>query len=316
MKRRPLLLAAPLLLCHGLFARAATAAEAPLPVVATISILADMTREIGGDAVRVTSLVGPDADPHAYQPRPGDLRALKIAALVVENGLGLEPWLPRLLRNAGFAGRLVVASAKVSPRTLNEGGKSVPDPHAWQDPRNGVLYVQAIADGLAAALPAEAASIRGRAEAYAGRIAALDGALATLFAEIPAERRRLVTSHDAFGYLAARYGIRVHGIQGLDNASELSARRMAALARTVREEGVRTIFLENMEDPRLARALARETGAAVGPRLYSDALSPPGGPAGTYLDLLRTNAGLIAAAMKGTVAPAAAAPAQAPTAPR
>lgn len=292
MKRRTLL--------SALIAASPTASRAAgsvaLKVVASFSILADMTRQVGGDAVSVTALVGRDEDVHSFQPRVGDAAAVKSASLVVKNGLGLEPWLRRLDQGAE-SGRDVVASARVKPRTLTEDGRHIPDPHAWQDPRNGVFYAQIIADRLAAALPEKANAIRARADAYAGRIAALDGALASMFAEIPINRRRMVTSHDAFGYFGARYGIAVHGIQGTDNEAEFSEHHLAELTRLVRTTGIRVIFPENTSDPRLAQRLARESGAKLGPVLYSDALSPPDGPAPTYLDLLQTNARRIAAAL-------------------
>jgi zinc/manganese transport system substrate-binding protein len=296
MKRRTLLVAPPALIVAGLTPGRA-AQPGGLKVVASFSILADMTRQVGGDAVSVTTLVGPDADVHRFRPRPGDIAAVKSADLVVENGLGLEPWLTRLERSMGFAGRRVVATARVKPRMVTENGRHIPDPHAWQDPRNGVFYVQAIADGLAATLPAQASTIRARADAYAGRIAALDGALASMFAEIPDRRRRMVTSHDAFGYFGARYGIGVNGIEAADNDADLSQHHLAELTHIMKATGVRAVFPENIADPRIAERLARESGARLGPVLYSDALSPPDGPAPTYLDLLQTNAQRIAGAL-------------------
>ncbi len=279
-----------------LLGRTVNAAE-PIKVVATMSILADMTRVIGGESVSVTSLVGPDGDPHTYQPRPSDLRTLKAAQALVENGLGLEGWMTRMVAASGFAGRRIVAAARVTPRTMQEGRSHVTDPHAWQDPRNGVLYANAIADGLAAAIPAQASAIRERAAAYVAEIEATDRWIEATMAAIPVSRRRLITSHDAFGYFAARYGIVMQGVQGIDTDAEPTAKDIAALADQIRRQHIRAVFVENMTDPRLAAVLAREAGASLGGKVYSDALSPPDGPAPTYLAMFRHNVAEFARAM-------------------
>lgn len=264
----------------------AASAAIPPAVVASISILADIASTLAGDLATVRSLVGPDADAHTYQPRPSDLRALRAAGLVVRNGLGLEGWLDRLLPASGTRAAVVTAAAAVTPRQLGQGV----DPHAWQDPRNGILYARAIANGLAALLPAQATAIQARAETYVATLTALDAEIAALFADLPPTRRRILTSHDAFFYFGARYGLTFVGIQGIDTESEPSAADLATLVRQVRESGIRVVFVENMTSPALARTVARETGAVLGPAVYSDALSAPAGPAPTYLALLRHNA--------------------------
>lgn len=270
------------------------AEQKPLPVVASFSILADMVRRVGGDAVAVVSLVPPDADPHTFQPRPGDLARLKHAAVLVENGLALEGWLTRLARASGFNGTRVVAASGIRPR--QEGGRSQADPHVWQDPRNAVLMVRAIGEGLAAADPARADAYRSRADAYAAEIMRADAEIERQFAAVPPAKRQVITSHDAFGYFGARYGIAFHGVQGINTESEPSPRGLARLA-AQRRDGIRAVFVENMTDPRVAQALAREAGAVVGGTVYSDSLSAPGGPAATYLAMLRHNTGLFVAAM-------------------
>ncbi len=273
-------------------------AATPLRVVASFSILTDLVRQIGGDAVTVETFVGPDGDVHVYEPRPKDLRTLLAAGLLVRNGLGLEGWMDRLTQAAGFKGRVVVAAEKVVPRTMKEnGGTIATDPHAWQDPRNAMLYVQAIADGLIAADPANAAAYRERAAQYAARIAQADTWIAETLGAIPADRRRILTTHDAFGYYGARYGIEFLSAQGIDTESEPSAKSIAALVAQIEREKIRAVFIENMTSPRMAQMLARETGAMLGGTVYSDALSPAGGPAATYLDMLRHNTTLFAAAM-------------------
>ncbi len=289
MRRRNLLLSVPALLAAP--ARAAPA----LPVVASFSILADMTREVGGPAVAVRSLVPADGDVHVYEPRPSDLLAIRGAALVVTNGLGLEGWLERLLPASGTTAPVVVAAAGVTPRHMAEGV----DPHAWQDPRNGILYARAIADGLVRVAPDQAADIRALEQDYARRIAETDAWIAQEVATVAPERRRILTSHDAFFYFGARYGIDFIGVQGIDTESDPSAAAIAALVRQIRAENITAVFVETMTSPRLARTVARESGAVLGGEVYSDALSPPGGPADTYLKMFRYNVTLFVQAMRG-----------------
>ena len=276
---------------------AALAVEKPR-VMATFSILADLVSQVSGGAVSVEALVGPDGDVHVYEPRPKDLRTLLAAALVVRNGLGLEGWMDRLTAASGYKGRIVVAAEKVTPRTMTEnGGAIATDPHAWQDPRNAILYVQAIADGLASADPSGAATYHDAASRYVAEIAQTDTWIETTLAAIPPERRRIITTHDAFGYYGARFGIELLSAEGVSTESEPSAKAIAALVRQVEREKVRAVFIENMTSPRIAQMLARETGAVLGGTVYSDALSPPGGPAPSYLDMLRHNTTLFAEAM-------------------
>ena len=289
MRRRDLLFSLPALLATP--ARAGVA----LPVVASFSILADMTREVAGPAAAVRSLVPPDGDVHVYEPRPSDLLAIRGAALVVTNGLGLEGWLTRLLPASASTAPVVVAAAAVTPRRLGAGL----DPHAWQDPRNGILYVRAIADGFAGVAPDQAAAIRARAGDYARRIADMDAWIGQQIATVPPEQRRILTSHDAFFYFGARYGIAFIGVQGIDTESEPSAADIAALVRQVRAEKVTAVFVENMANPALIRTVARESGVVLGPAVYSDALSSPGGPAATYLKMFRHNVTQFVKAMRG-----------------
>ena len=266
------------------------------PVIASFSILADMTAVIGGDAVSVTALVGADRDPHEYQPHPAQLIELRNARALVENGLGLEGWMSRMARAAGFKGQRITASAGVTPRTMLDGKSRVTDPHAWQDPRNGVLYARAIAAGLARIAPA--ADIQSRAAAYIRDIEVTDAWLADIFAAIPASRRKIITSHDAFGYFAVRYGIEMHGIQGISTDAEPTPRDIVRLVEMIRRERIRAVFVETMTSPRFAEVLAREAGAVMGGRVYSDALSPADGPAPSYLAMFRHNATQFAKAMR------------------
>ena len=280
---------------------AAPFAAQPLRVVASFSILSDMTQQIGGAALSVQSLVGPDGDAHVYDPRPKDLRTLMQAGLLVRNGLGLEGWMDRLTDAAGFKGKVVVAAERVTPRTMTENaGAIATDPHAWQNPRNAMLYVQAITAGLVEADPFNAARYRAAAASYTERIAQTDSWIEATLSAVPAGQRRIITTHDAFGYYGARYGVEFLAAQGISTESEPSAKAIAALVRQIKRDHVRAVFIENMTSPRMAQMLARETGAKLGGTVYSDALSPPKGPAATYLDMLRHNTTLFAAAMRVT----------------
>jgi zinc/manganese transport system substrate-binding protein len=272
---------------------------APIPVVASFSILADMVRQLGGDAVSVKGLVPPDGDPHSYEPRPSDLKAVAAARLLIINGLGLEGWMTRLVGASGYRGPVVTASTGVRARTMVEdGGATVTDPHAWQNPQNGAMYARTITAALAQADPARGAQFRDAGERYAGAILATDAWIVQQFAPIPPARRVIITTHDAFGYFGARYGVRVLAAEGISTDAEPSARDIAKMIAQIKRDRVRAVFLENMTDPRLAAMLAKESGATLGDKVYSDALSPPGGPADTYLGMFRHNVPLFVASMQ------------------
>jgi zinc/manganese transport system substrate-binding protein len=257
--------------------------------IASFSILADILRHVGGDCIGVISLVPPDADVHVYQPTAADSRSLTQATVLVENGLGLEGWMARLAAASDFRGVRVVASNGVTPRLMRAGDPTSLDPHAWQNPRNGMVYVQNIAQGLIAAYPAQADTWRANAAAFGAEIGRTDAWIAGQFADIPAAARRIITTHDAFGYYGDRYQVTFLAAEGISTDAEPSAKGIAALVRQIKRERVRTVFLENMTDPRITRMLAQETGATVSGPLYSDALSKPDGPAPDYLTLLRYN---------------------------
>lgn len=267
----------------------------PLRVVASFSILADLLRNVGGSAIELTTLVGPNADAHVFEPSPADARRLSEAELVVVNGLGFEGWLDRLVRASGYRGPVLTASAGITPRMQG----AAPDPHAWQDLAHAASYVVDLRDALMKARPAHASAIRERSTSYLRRLAALDADVRASFAVIPRERRRVITSHDAFGYFGAAYGIEFLAPQGMSTDSEASAAAVARLIEQIRRQGVRAVFVENISNPRLVERIAREGGATVGGRLYSDALSAPGSEADTYLKLFAHNAATLAAGMQG-----------------
>jgi zinc/manganese transport system substrate-binding protein len=280
-------------------------AQEKIKVVASFSILADLVRNVGGDRVEVTALIGRNQDSHAFEPSPADSRRVADAKLVVVNGLGFEGWLDRLVRAAGGATPVVVASTGVQPRE-REGDetrlvrdRAGVDPHAWQSVANVRRYVVNIRDALIKADPAGQATYAANAAAYLAKLDALDREIRTRLARIPEDRRRLITSHDAFGYFADAYGIEFSAPGGLSTDAEPSALAVARIIRRIRSERIGALFLENVVDPRLVQLIARETGARIGGTLYSDALTGPDGPAPTYLDMMRHNVQKLAAALGG-----------------
>lgn len=269
--------------------------------VASFSILGDMVHQVGGDRVDVVTLVGPDGDAHVFSPTPADAKTLAGAQLFFVNGLGFEGWMDRLEKSSGFKGKVVVASTGVKPRTMveEEGGKpeTITDPHAWQSLANGKLYVANIRDGLIAADPDGKAVYEANAAKYIEAIGKEESAVKQALAALPEARRKIITSHDAFGYFGAAYGLEIIAPEGVSTESEASAQDVAKIIRQIKEEKIPAVFIENITDHRLLDQIARETNAKIGGTLYSDALSGPDGPASTYLDMFRHNVGALTAAL-------------------
>ncbi len=263
----------------------ASRAQERLNVVASFSILGDFVRNVGGDRVDVTTLVGPDGDVHVYTPAPADAKKIADAKLLVINGLGLEGWLPRLLQASGSKAPIVTATRGIAPLKLGAAA----DPHAWQSVANAEIYVANIRDALEAADPAGAAVYRADAQAYLAKLDALDREVRAAIEKIPPNRRRAISTHDAFGYFAAAYGIEFISPQGVSTESEPSARDVAGVISQIRKEKIPAVFLENISDPRLISRIAEETGARVGGTLYSDSLTGEKGDAPTYIELVRHN---------------------------
>jgi zinc/manganese transport system substrate-binding protein len=261
---------------------------------------------VGGERVSITTLVGPDEDTHAFEPRPADAKAIAQSKLLVINGLGFEPWAQKLAQSAGYKGQTVTASQGVKtyafPEEKGHDDKghhhSETDPHAWQNPNNVVLYVGNIAAGLAKADPAGAATYQANAAAYVKELQTLDAWAKDQFAAIPLTKRKVITSHEAFGYLAAHYRITFLAPQGMASDAQPSARQVAQLIRQIQREKIRAVFVENMSDPKLLAQLSKDAGVKVGAALYSDALSSPGKPGATYLQMMRHNVTQLAAGMK------------------
>ncbi|WP_370676407.1 metal ABC transporter substrate-binding protein [Pleomorphomonas sp. PLEO] len=279
-----------------------------LPVIASFSILGDMVGRVGGDRVAVTTLVGPDGDAHVYEPTPDNVKAVAAAKLLVVNGLGFEGWMDRLAEASGYKGPVTVASDGVVPRKMaeEEGHSDAEasshdhqgvDPHAWQDVANAVTYVRNVAAGLDAADPEGKAIYDANAAAYIAELEALDTEARTAMSTLPADRRKIITSHDAFGYFGAAYGLELLAPEGVSTESEASASDVARLIRQIRQDAIPAIFVENIKDRRLIDQIAAETKAVVGGELYTDALSAKDGPAPTYVDMIRHNIGTLTEAL-------------------
>ena len=308
---RPLRLA---LVAAVAFAGLPAEAQAKLKTVASFSILGDMVARVGGDRVEITTLVGPNADSHVYEPKPADAKLVAESAVLFVNGLGFEGWMTRLVEASGYKGPVVVVSEGVKPREMeeeeghghghddhgHEHDGHATDPHAWQDLNNGILYVGNIAAGLCKADPDGCETYRKNAEAYQAELKTLDQEVHDRIAAVPADRRKVITSHDAFGYFGAAYGIEFIAPIGISTDAEASAADVAKLIEQIRETGITALFVENMSDPRLIEQIARETGVKPGGELYADALSAPGEGAETYIDMFRHNVGLLATAMAGS----------------
>ena len=292
MNRRSFLLGASALA----IAPQAFAQERPA-VVASMSIIADFVRQVGGDRIGVEALVGAGGDAHVFQPSPADARRVGQAQALFVNGLGLEGWLQRLSQASGGKARIVTVSDGVKP--IREGADHAAlDPHAWQDVANAKIYVANIRAALAAIDPQGAAVFAARAAAYTAELDQLDADIRGGVATIPAGRRRIITSHDAFGYFAKAYGMSFIAPQGVSTDAEASSRDVARIIRQIRAEKIPAVFLENVTDPRLMRQIARESGARVGESVFSDSLSAPDGPAATYVAMMRHNLGAFTQALR------------------
>jgi zinc/manganese transport system substrate-binding protein len=267
----------------------ATAAD-KIAVTASFSILGDLVRAVGGDRVTVTTLVGPNEDAHVFEPKPTDAKNIVRSQLLVTNGLGFEPWATKLAKSAGYKGEIVVAATGVKARPS--------DPHAWQDPNNVELYVRNIAAGLAKVDAAGAATYQANADAYVKELQALDAWAKAQFLEILVVKRKVITSHDAFGYFGAHYQIKFIAPQGVNTEAEPSAKQVAQLIKQIQREKIKAIFVENMSNPKLLDQLSKDAGATVGASLYADALSGPDQPGATYLQMMRHNVTQLAAGMR------------------
>jgi zinc/manganese transport system substrate-binding protein len=295
-------------LCAAIAGALSMAAQAQekLPVVASFSILGDFVKNVGGDRVSVALLVGPEGDAHVYQPSPADAKKLAGAKVIFVNGFKLEGWIDRLIKASGTKASVVVATKGITPREMEDNDEAKKgqahehagvDPHAWQSIANARIYVANIRDALMAADPRGKGIYEKNAAAYLAKLAAVETEVKEGIAKIPAERRRIITSHDAFGYFGAAYGFEFIAPQGVSTETEASARDVAKIIRQIKAQKIPAVFLENISDPRLMQRIAAETGAKLGGKIYSDALSAESGSASTYIDMMRHNIRQLSAAL-------------------
>lgn len=269
-------------------------AQDKVKVAATFSIITDFVKNVGGDRIELTTLVPLDGDAHVFSPSPADAKKIADAKVVFTNGLGFEGWVPRLIKASGTKATVVVATDGIKTRKMESGdehghGHAEMDPHAWQSVGNTKIYVANIRDALIKADPSGKSTYDANAGAYLAKLDELDKEVREAMAKVPADRRRIITTHDAFGYFGAAYGVKFIAPEGVSTETEASAKDVAKIIRQIRKEKIPAVFMENISDPRLMRQIAKEGGAKIGGTLYSDALSDEKGPAPTYIDMMRNN---------------------------
>lgn len=277
---------------------AAPASAKTVEAVASFTVLADIVKQVGGDHVHVLSMVPPNGDPHEYEPTPDDAKKIKAADVVFTSGLGLEGWFSRLAKASGYQGKPVVASDGIKSRKMEEDGKTITDPHAWNSIPNAEVYVANVEKALAKADPDDATAFKTNADAYRAKLMDLDTYAQKSVDAVPKDARKVLTTHDALSYFGARYGVKFLSPLGFSTENEPSAAQVAAVIKQIKAEHVGTYFFENSNDPRLVKQIADATGAQPGGELYVEALSPPDGPAPTYADMFKYNVDKLVAGMK------------------
>ncbi|RUU29561.1 MAG: metal ABC transporter substrate-binding protein [Mesorhizobium sp.] len=288
------------------FGASAALAE-PLKVVASFTIIADFAKNVGGDRINLTTIVGPDGDAHVYEPSPADAVAMAGADVVLINGLHFEGFLQRLVDASATKATIAVLTKDVTPINFKpefadadaaEGADT--DPHAFQSIANAKIYVKNIADAFCTADAEGCDSYKANAAAYTTKLDAVEGEVKAAIQSIPEEKRVVITSHDAFGYFEKAYGLTFLAPEGVSTESEPSAADVAKLVSQVKQDKAAAVFIENITNARLIEQIASETGIKVGGTLYSDALSQPDGPASTYIDLMHNNIAQIKGAILGS----------------
>jgi zinc/manganese transport system substrate-binding protein len=272
-----------------------------LTVMASFSILGDLVQVVGGERVSVSALVGPDQDAHIFEPKPRDAKNLLQAKLLVLNGLGFEPWAQKLVTSNAYKGTILITTQALKTLSMPSekvGGKPEVDPHAWQNPNNVVVYIQNITASLSKLDPAGADTFKANSEAYIAELKKLDAWTKSQFDAIPQSKRKVITSHDAFGYFSAHYQITFLAPQGISTEAEPSAQQVARLIRQIKSEKIKAVFVENMSNPKLISQLSKDAGVTVGEALYTDALSSADKPGSTYLKMMRHNVSQLAAGMR------------------
>ena len=281
-----------------------SSAQDKLPVVATFSILGDLVKNVGGDRVEITTLVGANADSHVYSPTPADAKKVGASKVVFVNGLGLEGWLTRLVKASGSKAPIITVTKGIKTRKMEEAkghghghSHQANDPHAWQSVANAKIYVSNIRDALIAADPGGKQAYEANARAYTAKLDALEAEVREAIAKIPADRRRIITSHDSFGYFGAAYGIQFTAPIGVSTEAAVSAKDVAKIIAQIKKQKIPAVFMENISDSRMMEQIAKESGAKIGGQLFSDALSDEKGPAPSYIDMMRHNVQQLAVAL-------------------
>lgn len=299
--------------CFLLALPGAAHAKEKLNVVTSFSILRDMITHVGGDHVTVKALVNYDADAHTFSPTPTDVKTLGAADVFVTNGLGFESWAGKLAKSASFKGISVIASKGVKPLRADDGhghhhghghhghnhNHGDNDPHAWQNLQNGIMYVTNIRDGLMSADPEHADEYKSNAARYIEELKELDAWVKGEVAKVPNEKRKVITTHDAFRYFGQAYGVKFLAPEGISTESQASAKNVARIVDQIRKERITALFFENISDKRLMEQLRRDGGASIGGTIYSDALSADGGPATSYVAMFKHNVSRLVPAMLG-----------------
>ncbi|MGX9522561.1 metal ABC transporter substrate-binding protein [Vibrio mediterranei] len=257
--------------------------------VASFSVLADIAKQVGGEHIQVSTLVGPDGDPHTFEPTAKDSVTLSQADLVFVSGLGLEGWMGRLISASGYQGMVITASKGISTRKMEEDGETITDPHAWNSAKNAEVYARNIMEALIKTEPQYADYFRANGEAYIAQLDALDQWANTQFNTIQKSKRKVLTSHDAFGYFGEAYGVKFLSPVGFSTESEASASGVAKLIDQMKTEKIHCYFIENQTNPRLVKQIASATGATAGGELYPEALTHANGNAPTYIDAFKHN---------------------------
>lgn len=293
-KRIFLALAGSALLAVGTMA---AASAKTIDVVASFTVLADVVKNVGGEHVNVKSLVPPNGDPHEFEPSPEDAKSVKAAAVTFISGDGLENWFQRLAKAAGATEKPVVVSAGIKTRSLEEDGKKVTDPHVWNSVPNVLIWVANIEKALAKADPEDAAAFKANAERYTKELKELDASIRSRVGAVPKDKRKVLTSHDAFGYYGAEYGVTFLSPLGVSTETEASAADVAKLIDQIKKEHIKVYFIESSNDPRLVEQVAKATGAQAGGELYPEALSAADGPVPTYVKLMQYNTDKIVSAI-------------------
>lgn len=282
------------------FGFAGAASAKTLDAVASFTVLADVVKQVGGDHVNVKSLVPPNGDPHDFEPSPNDAKSLKEADITFISGEGLEHWFEKLVTASGYNGKPYVVSQGITTRKMEEDGKTVTDPHVWNSPVNVKIWVANIEKALVASDPEDAADFKANAAKYSKQLDALNTYAKSVIETVPKDRRKILTSHDAFGYFGREYGVQFLSPVGLSTEAEASAADVAKLIDQIKAEKVKTYFFENSNDSRLVQQIAKATGAQPGGELYVESLSKADGPAPTYAKMFRYNVDQLSKAFAGT----------------